>query len=153
EVQKREGVAEKLRELNNSVAPLYEEARNLREQIKRKKEEIQAARETIQSVKDLIMQLKPEADEYHNAYLEARKKAQMCEAEEILLTSRLVELQEFVKKRREFELRAREYMMKEKIKSKAMEKLSKGEKLSFEEMKLLFEDDSAWMSATGKSKS
>ncbi|BAJ51423.1 conserved hypothetical protein [Candidatus Caldarchaeum subterraneum] len=153
EVQKREGVAEKLRELNNSAAPLYEEARNLREQIKKKKEEIQAARETIQSVKDLIMQLKPEADEYHNAYLEAKKKAQMCEAEEILLTSRLVELQEFVKKRREFELRAREYMMKEKIKTKAMEKLSKGEKLSFEEMKLLFEDDAAWMSATKQSKS
>ncbi|MCS7137202.1 MAG: hypothetical protein NZ941_02400 [Candidatus Caldarchaeum sp.] len=150
EVQKREGVAEKLRELNASTAPLYEEAKSLREQIKRKREELQAARDAIQSVKDLIQQLKPEADIHHNAFLEAKKKAQMCEAEEILLVSRLVELQEFVKKSRELEMRTREYMMKEKIKTRALEKLSQGEKLSFEEMKLLMEDDSAWSALTKK---
>lgn len=151
EVQKREGIAEKLKELNSLTAPLYEEARNLREQIKKKKEELQAARETIQSVKDLIQQLKPEADMHHNAFLEAKKKAQMCEAEEILLVSRLVELQEFVKRSRELEIRAREYMMKEKIKTRALEKLSQGEKLSFEEMKLLLEDETTWAALTKKS--
>ncbi|MEM0440289.1 MAG: hypothetical protein QXF45_00500 [Candidatus Caldarchaeum sp.] len=144
EVQKREGVAEKLRELNNSTAPLYEEARALREKIKQKKEELQAAKDAIQSVKDLIQQLKPEADTHHNTFLEMKKKAQMCEAEEILMISRLVELQEFVKKSRELEIRTREYMMKEKIKTRAMEKLSHGEKLTFEEMKLLMEDESTW---------
>ncbi|MCS7133281.1 MAG: hypothetical protein NZ921_00570 [Candidatus Caldarchaeum sp.] len=150
EVQKREGIAEKLKELNAAVAPLYEEAKNLREQIKKKKDELAAARETVQSVKDLIQQLKPEADSYHNAFLEAKKKAQMCEAEEILLVSRLVELQEFVKRSRELAIRTREYMIKEKIKTKALEKLSHGEKLSFEEMKLLMEDEGAWAALTKK---
>ncbi len=144
EIQKREEVAEKLREINNSMEPLVEESKKIKESIRMKGEELQALREALQSVKDMIQELKPEADVYHNAYLEAKKKAQMAEAEEILLISRLYELQELVKKHRVAVLKAREYMLKEKAKSKALEKLSHGEKLSFEEMKVLMEDETAW---------
>ncbi|MEM4280963.1 MAG: hypothetical protein QW470_04210 [Candidatus Caldarchaeum sp.] len=144
EVQKREGVAEKLRELNNQITPLADEAKKLRDAIRMKREELDIARETYQSVRDLIQQLKPEADSHHQAYIEAKKKAQMAEAEEILLVSRIVELQEYVKKHREIEVRTREFAMKEKVKSRALEKLSIGEKLSFDEMKVLMEDEDAW---------
>ncbi|MEM4288495.1 MAG: hypothetical protein QXV97_06795 [Candidatus Caldarchaeum sp.] len=144
EVQKREGIAEKLRELNNQITPLAEEAKKLRDAIRMKREELDIAREAYQSVRDLIQQLKPEADSHHQAYIEAKKKAQMAEADEILLVSRIVELQEYVKKHREIEIRAREFAMKEKVKSRALEKLSIGEKLSFDEMKVLMEDEDAW---------
>lgn len=152
EVQRREGVAEKLREINSQIAPFAEEAKTLKELIRMKKEELQSAREAIQAVRDMIQELKPEADSYHQAYLECKKKAQMAEAEEILLISRLVELQEFAKKHRELTLRTREYALKEKVKSKALEKLSQGEKLSFEEMKVLMEDETAWELLTKKPK-
>jgi uncharacterized coiled-coil DUF342 family protein len=61
-----------------------------------------------------------------------------------------VELQEFVKKRREVELKTREYMLKEKVKSRAIEKLAHGEKLTFDEMKVLMEDEEAWAAAVRK---
>jgi len=151
EVQKREGVAEKLREINSQIAPLAEEAKNLREAIKLRRAELQALRESYQSVRNMIQELKPEADMHHQAYLEAKRKAQMAEAESILLVSRLVELQEFVKKIRELDLRSREYLMKEKVKSKALEKLAQGEKLTFDEMKVLMEDESVWEVISKKS--
>lgn len=150
EVQKREGVAEKLREINSQMGPLAEQSKSLKELIRMRREELQTAREAIQSVREMIQELKPEADSYHQAYLEAKKKAQMADAEEILLISRLVELQEYAKKHRELALRTREYALKEKVKSKALEKLSQGEKLSFEEMKVLMEDESAWETLTTK---
>ncbi|MEM1947017.1 MAG: hypothetical protein QW614_00060 [Candidatus Caldarchaeum sp.] len=144
EVQKREGVAEKLRELNNQISVFAEEANKLREAIRLKRKELDSARDAYQSVRDLIQQLKPEADMHHQAYIDAKKKAQMAEAEEILLVSRIVELQEFVKKHRELETKTREYAMRERVKARALEKLSVGEKLSFDEMKVLMEDEEAW---------
>jgi uncharacterized coiled-coil DUF342 family protein len=150
DVQKREDIAEKVKEYNSQLAPLVEEARKLREQIRLKREELNSLKETIQAVKDAIQELKPEADKHHQAYLDYKNKAAMADAESILLTSRLVELQEFVKKRREVELKTREYMLKEKVKSRAIEKLAHGEKLTFDEMKVLMEDEEAWAAAVRK---
>jgi len=150
EIQKREDIAEKLKEYNSQLAPLVEEARKLREQIRLKREELNSMKEAVQAVKDAIQELKPEADKHHQAYLEYKNKAAMADAESILLTSRLVELQEFVKRHREVELKTKEYMLKEKVKSRAMEKLSHGEKLSFDEMKVLMEDEEAWAAAVRK---
>jgi len=144
ETRKREELSGRLKTVKDEAANLRSDAQSIRETLTGKVEELNKIREVIKTVRDTIGELKPEADSHHQAYLDAKKKMQVVEAEIILLSSRLSELQDMVRKQKEEQARNRENAMKERLRSQAKQKMSAGGKLSFEEMKLLLEDESAW---------
>jgi uncharacterized coiled-coil DUF342 family protein len=92
-------------------------------------------------LREKIKMLKEKADQWHNKYLEAKSKLQMLEAEKILLTSQIIDLQNTIKRYREEENSKKVSELKEKLKHQAKAKLLSGKKLSFEELKILIEDD------------
>jgi uncharacterized coiled-coil DUF342 family protein len=144
EARRRIELSSRLKAVKDEVATLRGDAQSMREMLSAKVDELNKLREGLNTVMDSIRKLKPEADSHHQAYLEVKKKMQVVEAEIILLSSRLYELQDMVRKQKEEQARNRENAMKEKLRSQAMQKISAGGKLSFEEMKLLLEDESAW---------
>ncbi|MEM1944837.1 MAG: hypothetical protein QW756_05070 [Nitrososphaerota archaeon] len=154
EVKKREELSGRLRSVKNESAALRGDAQSIREALSTKVEEMGKLREILKAVRESINDLKPEADRHHNAFLETKKKMQVVEAEIILLSSRLYELQDLVRKQKEEQARTKENAIRERVRSQAMQKITMGGKLSFEEMKLLVEDESAWsMIAKGSNNS
>ncbi|MEM4498124.1 MAG: hypothetical protein QW692_04785, partial [Nitrososphaerota archaeon] len=72
--------------------------------------------------------------------VDARRRLMELEAEKILVSSRLIELQEKLEKLKQQEEKRRAEIVKEKLKAEARLKLATGRKLSFEEFKALMED-------------
>jgi len=144
EVRKRNNVANQLRALSDEAARMREEVHKLKAQLEEKSMELDQHREALGQVRAHILNLKEEADKHHQVFLEKRKDAQLIEAERILLSSRLTELQDLVRKVRASQAKSREVSLKEKIRLQAIEKVNSGGKLTFDEMKVLLEDEDAW---------
>jgi uncharacterized coiled-coil DUF342 family protein len=86
--------------------------------------------------------VKSEADSLHAAYLQARELGKPLHDEFKKLTEQKKTLQEALRKEEEMQKKSAEKVLKEKLESQARDKLRRGEKLSFEEFKLLADDDS-----------
>ncbi len=151
DVRKKNSATSRLRAISEEAAKIREEIQQLKEKLAEKREQLNNYRDSFNQIKEQIMAVKEKADKYHQAYLEAKKKAQLLEAERILLSSRLVELQDYVRKVREEQAKTREHMVKERMKLQAIQKLNSGGKLTFDEMKVLLEDEKAWEILTKKS--
>lgn len=87
---------------------------------------------------------KLKADELHSAFLKTKESKSQLEAEHILVDSKLYELQRILRKGREALAQQKAKLLREKMRREAQEKLSKGEKLDFEELKILLEDEPDW---------
>ncbi|GBC69784.1 Chromosome partition protein Smc [archaeon HR01] len=144
ELRRREELANKLKNVKDEASAIWADVKSLREMLSSKLEELKSVRENIQRVWESVKELKPLADQHHSQYLEYRQKSQMVEAEIILLSSRILELQDLVRKHKEEQAKSRENELKERVKSRALQKISAGGKLSFEEMRLLLEDEASW---------
>jgi uncharacterized coiled-coil DUF342 family protein len=86
--------------------------------------------------------IKEEADKLHSAYLETKEKTAPSNAELRRLAERKKRLQDSLREEEERERKTKEQALKDKLESQARDKLQRGEKLSWEEFKLLSEDDS-----------
>jgi uncharacterized coiled-coil DUF342 family protein len=85
--------------------------------------------------------LKAELEEVQQKYAQVKNVWDRYEAEVILLASRVFDLRRALRAEREEYLKRRISAIKEKKKREALEKLSRGEKVDFEELKLLVDDD------------
>lgn len=85
--------------------------------------------------------LKAELDEVRQKYVQVKNVWDRYEAEVILLASRVFDLRRALRTEREEYLKRRISAIKERKKREALEKLSRGEKVDFEELKLLVDDD------------
>jgi uncharacterized coiled-coil DUF342 family protein len=132
--------AEKIREMNNVI-------NNKKEIINKNALELQKLKEKRNKI---FNELKPLLENYKNIkneinilsekYNEIKNKHRFLEAEKILLNSKLMELMYKIKSKNEEELKKKEAEIKKKIKEEALMKIKNGKKLTFEEFKILFED-------------
>lgn len=136
----------KLKVMENEAAALGDEIKKIRDEIASCKNKIaenivksRELRKQIAEYFDKISVLRTEADKLYKTYLENRNKLSSLRLKYVELLAKITA----VKKRlREEEERKREKVLaalREKIEKKALEKLNRGEKLSFEEFKILIE--------------
>jgi uncharacterized coiled-coil DUF342 family protein len=86
--------------------------------------------------------IKGEADSLHGAYIKAKEQVKPLHDEIKKLTEQRKRLQDAVREEDEKRKKNAEQALKEKLESQARDKLQRGEKLSWDEFKLLSEDDS-----------
>jgi uncharacterized coiled-coil DUF342 family protein len=139
--------AEKIKEMNNEINRLSIEINNKKEIINKNALELQKLKEKRNKI---FNELKPLLENYKNIeneiiilsekYNDIKNKHRFLEAEKILLNSKLIELMYKIKSKKEEELKKKEAEIKKKIKEEALMKIKNGKKLTFEEFKILFED-------------
>ncbi|MEM0481460.1 MAG: hypothetical protein QXM16_01030 [Nitrososphaerota archaeon] len=141
----------------NELSPQMEEVRRDLEEKRKRLESVTARLSQIsmemEALNNLYDNLKSEADRHHSSYIEAREERDRLEAERILAASRIYELYRLLRGKREELLKRRISEVKAKRKKEAIEKLERGEKLEFEEMKILLEDETLWQPNGGASQS
>lgn len=141
----------------NELSPQMEEVRRELEEKRKRLEEVSARLNQISTememLNNLYDNLKSEADRSHSAYLEAREERDRLEAERILATSKIYELYRLLRGKREELLKRRISETKARRKKEAIAKLERGEKLEFEEMKILLEDETLWQTSGGAGQS
>jgi len=86
--------------------------------------------------------IKGEADSLHSAYIKAKEQVKPLHEEIKKLTEQRKRLQDAVREEDAKRKKNAEQALKEKLESQARDKLQRGEKLSWDEFKLLSEDDS-----------
>jgi phosphoserine phosphatase len=137
----------------SKLKEMRSEATNLREQIKKLKDEIASCRSKIaedaaksQKLHERMMEhfreidkLKAEADEMHKIYLETREKISSLRLKYADLLSQISSLKKIIREEEEKKRIEATAAIKRKIESEALEKLKRGEKISFEEFKILAE--------------
>ncbi len=138
----------------NELSPAMEQVRNELEEKRKRLNEVSSRINQISAEMETLNQsydgLKVEADKHHASYIEARDERDKLEAERILASSRVYELYRLLRGRREEIVKRRISEVKAKKKKEAIEKLERGEKLDFEELKILLEDETLWQISGGK---
>jgi uncharacterized coiled-coil DUF342 family protein len=86
--------------------------------------------------------IKSEADNLHAAYVQAKEQSNPLHEEFKRLTEQRKKLQDALRKEDEKQKKNAEKVLKEKLESQARDKLRRGEKLSFDEFKLLADSKS-----------
>ena len=86
--------------------------------------------------------IKAEADSLHSAYIQAKEKVRPLREEVRKLTEQKRKLQLAMREEDEKRKKSVEQALKEKLGSQAKDKLQRGEKLSWDEFRLLADDDS-----------
>jgi uncharacterized coiled-coil DUF342 family protein len=86
--------------------------------------------------------IKGEADSFHGAYIQVKEQVKPLHEEIKKLTEQRKKLQDAVREEDEKRKKHAEQALKEKLESQARDKLQRGEKLSWDEFKLLADDDS-----------
>ncbi len=139
----------------NELSPQMEEVKRELEEKRKRVGEVSARLRQIsmemEALNNVYDSLKEEADRNHSKYLEAREERDRLEAERILATSRIYDLYKLLRGKREELLKRRISEVKAKKKKEAIAKLERGEKLEFEEMKILLEDETLWQASGGAS--
>ncbi|MEM2910714.1 MAG: hypothetical protein QXO01_06605 [Nitrososphaerota archaeon] len=118
------------------------------EKIKSIEEELDVIENTLRSINEEISKLKDEyeklkndSDEKHKNCTQLREGLNRAEAERILLQSKLTTLIERVKRAMDDVAKQREEEFKKRAIAEARQKLLQGKKLTFQELKLLLEND------------
>jgi uncharacterized coiled-coil DUF342 family protein len=86
--------------------------------------------------------IKNEADNLHAAYVQARERSKPLHEEFKRLAEKKKKLQDALRKEDEKQKKNAEKALKEKLESQARDKLRRGEKISFDEFKLLADSES-----------
>jgi uncharacterized coiled-coil DUF342 family protein len=86
--------------------------------------------------------IKSEADNLHAAYVQAKEQGKPLREEFKKLTEQKKKLQDALRKESEKQKKNAEKILKEKLESQARAKLQRGEKLSFDEFKMLADSES-----------
>ncbi|MCS7145715.1 MAG: hypothetical protein NZ938_03365 [Aigarchaeota archaeon] len=137
----------------NELSPQMEEVRKELEEKRKRLDEVSTRLNQISTEMEMLNNvydnLKVEADRHHSSYLEAREERDRLEAERILAASKIYEFYRLLRGKREELMKRRISEVKAKRKKEAIAKLERGEKLEFEEMKILLEDETLWQTSGG----
>ena len=119
----------------NNLSPLYEA---LKAAAQRSQE---FHKEMIIKIED-SKKLRAEANRLHQLFLEAKEKATSIKAEIIQVSNGLRRIKGEIREEEDQKRKQSEESLREKLQAAAKEKLKRGEKLTWDEFKLLNEDQS-----------
>ena len=140
------GVYRRIEELNAEIAELMKKADEIRKEISSYRSRIseKAAESQEFHLKMLrkierIKELEAEAEKSHQRYLEYKKKTRALSLEIKKLLDEIRSIQEMMEKMEKEERRRKEETLKRKLVENALKKIKRGEKISFNEFKILLE--------------
>jgi len=140
------GVYRRIEELNAEIAELMKKADEIRKEISSYRSRIleKAAESREFHLKMLrkierIKELEAEAEKSHQIYLEYKKKTKALSLEIKKLLDEIRSIQEMMEKMEKEERRRKEETLKRKLVENALKKIKRGEKISFNEFKILLE--------------
>ncbi|MDW8092098.1 MAG: hypothetical protein RMJ06_00195 [Nitrososphaerota archaeon] len=142
---------ERVLKLKSQLAEISPELERLRQIIEEKKSildgynsKINAIKEELKTINARYDELKVIANDAHAEYVRLKEELMKLEAERLLAVSKLHELRQLIKGRREERFQRKVLELREKMKREAQEKVAKGKKVGFEELKVLLEEDPSW---------
>ena len=140
EVYRRIGsINNKIAELRKEADKLKAEALNYRSRILEISAESQEFHVKMLKRIEEAKELKAKADEMHQRYAENKEKAKAINLEIKKTLGEIRSIRELLKSEEEKERRRRESDLQRQTEEKALEKLKRGEKLTFDEFKILLE--------------
>ena len=141
--RKMEQLSQKKLELTAELKALEARAKLLQERIIEKAEKSQKIHKEMLKKAEEARKLKKEADSVHKLFLQAKEKVKNLLEEIKKILEEIKRLEGEVRAEEEEERRKSEENLLEKIAKQAMDKLKRGEKLSWEEFKILTEKGTA----------
>ncbi|MEM3640649.1 MAG: hypothetical protein QXH37_01840 [Candidatus Bathyarchaeia archaeon] len=140
------GVCRKIEQLNQKSLELEAEAKALQARVKLYSEKISEKARKSQEFHEKMLEkieeakkLKMEADSLHQLFLQAREKAKPLRLEMEKISGEIKQLREEILAEEEKARKKNEEILLESIEKQAREKLKRGEKLTWEEFKILAE--------------
>jgi len=135
-----------IKNVKNKILTLQEEVETLKKEISSRNEEIsevakqsQRFHEKMIEKLEKIKELQAEADAMHKRYVENKEKAKAFHSKYVETLGQIKGLREIIRKREEAEKAKQIASLRKKLEKEALDKLRRGEKLTFEEFKLLAE--------------
>jgi len=140
EVYRRiENIRNKIAELKREADRLKTETLNYRSRIMETAAQSQELhRKMLKKIEEAKM-LRTEANEMHQRYLENKEKTKALRLEIKKILAEIQSLRKHLEEKEEKERRRKQADLQKKTEEKALEKLERGEKLTFDEFKILLE--------------
>jgi uncharacterized coiled-coil DUF342 family protein len=142
-------VYRKAEQLERKIDALHNEVKNLKAERERCHEALTAHSQKSQETHAKMLakieeskKTKMEADSAHMRFLEAREKAKPLREEIVAISHRIRQLETEVREEHEKERKQSDSLLRQTLEKRAMEKLRRGEKLSWEEFRLVAEKGS-----------
>ncbi len=142
-------VHRKVEQLERKIDALHAEVKNLQAERERCHEALTAYSQKSQEIHAKMLtkieeskKTKIEADGAHKRFVEAREKTKPLREEIATISCKIRQLESQVREEHEKERKQSESLLRQTLENKAMEKLRKGEKLSWEEFQLVAEKGS-----------
>jgi uncharacterized coiled-coil DUF342 family protein len=132
----------KIAELRKELETLEKTAETAHRELTEKAEKSQETHTKMIAKISESQSIKSEADNLHTAYIQAKEQVRPLHEEIKKLTEQRKKLQDAVREEDEKIKKNAEKALKEKLESQARDKLRRGEKLSFDEFKLLADSES-----------
>jgi uncharacterized coiled-coil DUF342 family protein len=137
--RKIEKLNQEIMELNAEIKALYAKAKTCRDSIEEKAVKSREIHEEIIRKIEEAQRLKAEAYALHNQFLEAKEESKECRKEIAEILGEINRLKGEIRSEEECERKKIEEDLMENLEKKAREKLKRGEKLTWEEFKVLTE--------------
>jgi len=134
---------DKLLELQTETKALGTQAKLSHEKLSELAEQSQKFHEQLTEVLNKVKSLKQSADEAHQKYLDFRQKANDTHEKYVEIQQQIRSLKEELEKKEKEHYEKRGQALREEAIRKAQEKMKRGEKLTWEEFKLLTEQEEA----------
>jgi len=135
--RKIEQVNKRIQDLRNKVSDLEAESEHCHETLLNNARKSQELHEKMSAKAEESKKMKMEADEIHRQFVAAKEKGRPLQQEIATVWRRITELRGEIRKEEEEEKRRSEDVLRQTLEEKAMEKLKRHEKLSWEEFQLL----------------
>jgi len=139
-----------IKSLGDEIAGLKNDMKSLEAEISTHHEKVlniakqsQEAHLSVIEKLDKIRDLKAEADEMHKKYLESREKVRELHSRYKEILDQVRSLKKVIREKEEKEKAKRLSELRKKVEKEALDKLRRGEKLTFEEFKVLAEEEDA----------
>ena len=134
--------AKKMAELRKELETLEATAESAHQELTETAERSQAIHAKMMVKINESKSIKAEADSLHGAYVQAKEQAKPLHEEVKRLTEHRKKLRDAVREEDEKRKKNAEKALKDKPEAQAKNKLQRGEKLSWDEFKLLADDES-----------
>jgi len=134
-----ERTEDKIATLENDVEELKDQISVLRIKISEVAGQSQRFHEKMIGHLQKVKELKAKADEKHGEYIDCREKAKVFHSKYLATLDQMNAIREQVRKEEEKEKARKQSILQERMEKTASDKLKRGERLTFEEFKILAE--------------
>lgn len=136
-------LTDKMIEIQTEAKALGTQAKLNHEKLSKLADQSQEHHEKLFGVLNNIMILRQSADEAHQKYVEIRQKANESHERYVAIQRQIRALKDELERREKEHYGARAQALREETTKRAQEKMKRGEKLTWDEFKLLTEQDEA----------